>query len=103
MIIIDYICILYFCINTKREHIQILSIQVTTLISPRMALLLPLGQFHSCPCLVEGIRITNQLAPNFLLLRATFGGVTQLDQTQSTPSWEPKISMPHLADSGPGI
>ena len=44
MIIIDYICILYFCINTKREHIQILSIQVTTLISPRMALLLTLGQ-----------------------------------------------------------
>ena len=51
-----------------------------------MALLLTLGQFHSCPCLVlEGIRITNQLAPNLLLLRATFGGVTQLDQTQSTP------------------
>ena len=51
-----------------------------------MALLLPLSQFHSCPCLVlEGIRITNQLAPNLLLLRATFGGVTQLDQTQSTP------------------
>ena len=78
MIIIDYICMyvyMYFCINTNREHIQILSVQVTTLISPSMALLLPLGQFHSCSCLVlEGIRITNQLAPNLPLLRATFGG-----------------------------
>ena len=72
------------CINTNREHIQISSIQVTTLISPSMALLLTLGQFHSCPCLVEGIRITNQLAPNFLLLRATFWG--------GDPTWSDPIN-----------
>ena len=49
-----------------------------------MALLLTLGQFHSCPCLVEGIRITNQLAPNFLLLRATFWG--------GDPTWSDPIN-----------